>query len=141
MMKETAEVIAVKGNYITVRVSRHSACEGCSAMCGLSKNNKYVDIELLNSVQAKIGDKVSVSFDGGSATKISVVVYLIPLVFGILAFVVAYLLTAPEWAQLVSFLGGCVLAFVGVAIYDKKVKIKNPIHIEKLQDEGEKTDE
>ncbi len=127
-MRERALVTEVKDNYLKARIERHSACDSCG-MCGLSKENKYVEIELINTVSAKTGDVITVEIKNQSTTKVTTIIYFLPMLLGFIFLLVAYLLSLPEWVQSLSFLGGIALTFTVLAIIDKKLKKSNFVDI------------
>ena len=61
-MKEIGQVIKIDKNIATVRVNRHSACGECHA-CSLGmENRQFIDLEVVNSINAKEKDMVDFRF-------------------------------------------------------------------------------
>ena len=88
----------------------------------MSQNQKHVDFFVKNSLDAKPGDSVVLDIKETNTLKLSLVAYIIPLVLGLLFFVVGLVLKLPDWANLLMFVGGCAVAYVIVAIIDKSKK-------------------
>lgn len=122
-MLEFGTVTKVKGKIATVRIGRHSACGSCG-MCGMSQEQKHVDFQTVNNIDAKVGDTVKIDIKDCNVAKIAAVAYLIPLVLGVALFVMGVLLKLPDWANLLLFIGGCVIAFVIVWAIDRHKKHK-----------------
>jgi sigma-E factor negative regulatory protein RseC len=75
-MNEIGTVKHIHGITATVSVERKSACEQCAAGCTLSDSG--ADIEAVNRVDAKVGQKVRVEIRPYSYLKGSVIVYGLP---------------------------------------------------------------
>jgi sigma-E factor negative regulatory protein RseC len=91
----TEEGIVTKVNSSTawVKCTKSAACESCSAkgFCntmGGSRRNDDVEVEAINTVGAKVNDRVSICFETSSLLKVSFLVYMIPLLFLILGVIV-----------------------------------------------------
>lgn len=117
-MTETGKVINKKGTYVTVRFMRKSACGDCG-MCAMKPGDPHIDIELKNTVGAEINDEVEVNMSG-SVVKASFAAYILPLVFGIAAMLIAYFLSVPEWAIFFSLLAGVGIGYIPLRVLDRK---------------------
>ena len=85
-MNEIGTVKRIEGITAVVSVERKSACEQCAAGCKLTDSG--ADIEAINRVEAKVGQKVRVEIKPYSYLKGSVIVYGLPalaLVIGAVA--------------------------------------------------------
>ncbi|MFC1863660.1 SoxR reducing system RseC family protein, partial [Thermodesulfobacteriota bacterium] len=80
MIKELGIIEKVFNHKATVRVQQTPACEHCKskASCDISKREMMVDLE--NDLQAKVGDQVELSVPEGAIVKISMFVYLFPII-------------------------------------------------------------
>jgi positive regulator of sigma E, rseC/mucC len=62
-MKELGEVIKINKNIATVRVNRHGACGDCHA-CSLGlENRQFIELEVINTVNAKEKDLVELDVE------------------------------------------------------------------------------
>ena len=119
-MQETGKIIKIKKNMATVRVNRKSACASCG-MCAIKPNDLYVDIQLENTLNAKLSDRVVLDISSGSIAKMSMIAYLLPLALAVLLLVTVYLLNLPEWVALLNFFCGLTIGIVIVIVLDKKI--------------------
>lgn len=80
-MQEIGVVTKLDGEYAIVEVAKKSACDGCAvgSVCK-DEGNEVVHIRALNTVLAKQGDRVVVSFDSITYIKGSLLVYALPVV-------------------------------------------------------------
>ena len=101
-MCQTGKVIAVSGQTAVVRFVRGDACGRCNACFHLGA--KEAEIEIRNTIGARVGDEVSIELKGGSMLKASVIMYGAPLA-GLLAGV----LIGAQWGDLYAAAGGLLL--------------------------------
>lgn len=140
-MTEQGTVIKANSKFATIKIERHSGCAHCThaEMCGLSSGKKYATIEAPNAIDAKVGDRVNVQIEGGSATKTATLAYLFPLLAGLLFFVLSYLLTWPEWAMVLSFVVGVAMAYLITALIFRRLKNANSVKITFVEVQNEQT--
>ena len=117
-MTEQATVLQADEQFATVRVTRNSACGSCGR-CGMTENQKYVDIYAANDVGAKKGDVVKVSLAEASASGLALVGYILPLVPALTLLFVSLGLAWKEWLSLLLFFVGYAVGFAVVAVVDK----------------------
>lgn len=122
-MRESGTVVKTDSKLATVRIERHSACGKCG-MCGMSDKNKHIDFNIVNSLQAKVGDKVEIEVHDVNSFKIAAIVYVIPLAIALLGFLVTFLCKLPDWAMIIGFVVGLVIGFAIVALIDKHKRHK-----------------
>ncbi|MBW1731304.1 MAG: SoxR reducing system RseC family protein [Deltaproteobacteria bacterium] len=81
MVKEQGVIEKVFSRKAIVKVQRHSACEHCDSrgMCDVFEG-KEMEVEVINDLQAKVGDRVELSVPGRSLLKLSLFVYFIPVI-------------------------------------------------------------
>jgi len=137
-MTETGEVIKVAKKFITVRFNRKTECENCK-MCAFSESMTYFDMEMENTVNAKVGDTVIVSVKSGSVLLSSIIVYFIPLVFTAIGLFLGYYIAGENLAAIlgVVFLA---IGFLTISFTDKILKKKNKINTPKVTGILEKED-
>ncbi len=78
-MFETATVIEADREWVTIRVQRSLACQGCNA-CEFSTANNMMEGRARNVAGAEVGDCVRVEFDTRSVLAVSALIYVLPIV-------------------------------------------------------------
>ena len=65
-----------------IRIQPSSACATCSSRdsCDITSEKKKIVIEMANDLQAATGDRVEISMPESSLLKLSLLVYLLPVV-------------------------------------------------------------
>ncbi|MEW5725682.1 MAG: SoxR reducing system RseC family protein [Thermodesulfobacteriota bacterium] len=81
MMTETALVVQTQGRRARVRVQRNEACASCAAAgaCQAMGGGKEVEVEVINFLPAKEGDRVELCLPETSFLKASTITYMVPL--------------------------------------------------------------
>lgn len=95
MITEEGIIESISQQNAMVRIQKSSACASCSSKgaCHVV-SEKEILIEVVNDLKAKVGDRVEISVPARSLLKLSLLVYIIP----ILALIVgAY--TGGAWAE------------------------------------------
>lgn len=118
-MREVGQVVKNKGKLVVVRFSRKSSCDHCG-MCAFKPNDSHVDMTLENTLDCNIGDKVEVNISNGTVLKMSLLVYTIPLLVGLLGFLAAYFLKLSEIWQFAVFIVSLGLGFLLLRFFDKR---------------------
>ncbi|MFP3999563.1 MAG: SoxR reducing system RseC family protein [Desulfobacterales bacterium] len=82
MAKEIGIVTEIKGEIAMVKTRRATACEGCSekSTCHSMGGAREMEIEALNPIQARIGDRVTLEFATGRMLQLSLLLYIFPIV-------------------------------------------------------------
>ncbi|MDD3831850.1 MAG: SoxR reducing system RseC family protein [Clostridia bacterium] len=119
-MTEKGIVVNIENNVATVRIGRSSACGNCN-MCGMSEEKKHVDLYVDNVLHAENGDVVQLEIIGSSATRTSLIAYLMPLVLALCAMAVALLCGANDWVLAIVFVLGLALGYFAIWLLDKKL--------------------
>lgn len=117
-MTENGIVVEVKNNFATVRIGRNSACGACGK-CGMTEKQKYADFFVENSLNAKVGDTVSVEIPEGHSAALALVAYILPLVPALVLMLLSFALDFPVWGALLMFVGGLIPGFGVVVTIDK----------------------
>ena len=121
-MVEQGKVTASENGKATVEIPRKSACDKCG-MCLIIPTKQVVTITLDNRVNAKVGDTVELTMGGSYVLLASLLTYFVPLVFFALGLILGVVIIN----ELAGIIGGvlfAVLAFVVIALLDKKFKLK-----------------
>ncbi len=106
---------------------RESACSGeCHKCSGCGAQQQVMVLTVNNPIGAKTGDLVVIESETGPVLQAAAVLYIVPVVL----FLVAYLLGEHLWAQGPLFgVLGLVAGFVLVKIYDRWLqKKKDPVY-------------
>jgi positive regulator of sigma E activity len=103
-MEEIGKVVRLAGENATVLFQRKPACGKCG-MCMGSPKDAFVQMTLKNGLNAKEGDNVRVSTNSGDVLKSILIIYLIPLILGIIGLVAGY------------YLLGEIAGFVGMLLF------------------------
>lgn len=80
MVEETGLVTKVNGAMATVLVQKKSACDGCSVQGACESTPEGMEIEALNLVHAREGQKVRVAMAPRDYLKGSMFIYGLPLI-------------------------------------------------------------
>lgn len=122
-MTENGVVVQCKNNFACVRIGRNSACAACGK-CGMTEKQKHVDFFVENTLNAKVGDTVSVEIPEGNSASLALVAYILPIVPALALMFVGFALNFPAWGALLMFFGGLALGFGAVVLIDKLRKHK-----------------
>lgn len=125
-------VESVNGNKATVSLSRSTACGDCGA-CQMGKENLNRQVDALNPVGAKIGDRVTMEMADNTVLKAAFIVYIVPLIVLILGMVFTYFTLnyfhITEKVELYGFFVGLIGMAISFLIIKKREK--------KLTEQGE----
>lgn len=121
MATETGIVIKTGPSGAHVRTVKSSACKACAARdgCHTLGGGKEMEAEAVNTVGAKVGDEVIISFENASLVKASFLVYIVPIL-GLIAGAVIGQEIAPDYGLNPSGLSAVIgflfffLVFMGV---------------------------
>lgn len=116
-METKATVTSIEGEFAMVETKRKSACDGCHkqkegsscAMCTLMGDRAELRTRARNPVGARVGDEVMIESPSGRILVYGALVFLMPVLFGLLCYFLCALVTASEPIRLC----GSLLAFVG----------------------------
>lgn len=131
-MLTIAKVIATEGKVATVEVKRKSACEGCHKMtlgegcgvCSLLGSDSRFEAKAENGLGARVGDRVEVETGTGRVLFYSALVFLLPVVVGILLYGVSGWFFETELARYLLLAGGFAVSLFGVWLYSHFVIAK-----------------
>lgn len=100
MITETGKVIAIKGDQVWVQTIRASACQSCSARSGCGQRalasvsgGRANQILVANTINARVGDDVTIGIEERALLGASMRVYALPLVAMVLATIAGHNLT------------------------------------------------
>lgn len=124
-MTETGIVTKTNGGNLTLRFERKTDCKNCK-MCMFSEDSNSVEIEVENTVNAEIGDSVTVNMPNKIVLLYSLIVYMLPLIFCAAGLVAGYFILG-EAAALLIGAAMLIAGFCAVVLIDRKLKIKKPV--------------
>ena len=80
MIREQGIVEEIRKNTAVIKIVRSSSCKHCADKDSCSVADRNMIIEVKNSLNAKEGDRVEVSVPEGTFVKLSLMVYIFPIV-------------------------------------------------------------
>jgi len=81
MATEQGVVIKISAGAAWVKTNKTGACKECSARasCHSSGGGEEVEVEVINEVGAKVGDRIVLSLETGSLLKATFLLYVFPI--------------------------------------------------------------
>ena len=125
MISEQGIVEEIRRNTAIIKVVRSGSCKHCSEKDSCSVAERNMLIEVKNSLNAKEGDMVEVSVPEGTFMKLSLMVYIFPVVALMIgaflgSFLSMQLNTDPSATAAITAAIFLVASFLGLKIIDKK---------------------
>ena len=80
MIREEGTVEEIRRNTAVIKVEKSSSCKHCADKDSCSVADRNMLIEVKNILNAKEGDRVEVSVPEGTFVKLSLMVYIFPIV-------------------------------------------------------------
>jgi sigma-E factor negative regulatory protein RseC len=137
MLEETGIVTKIDGNMARVLVQKKSACDGCSVEGACKATPEGMEIEALNAVHAKVGQRVKILMTAGEYLKGTMIVYGIPLIVFIAGAIFGKNLGEKYFTDMNSDLVAAIAGFIllilslaGIRIWSKRMESKaeyNPV--------------
>lgn len=86
MAMEEGVIIKTNGTTAVLRTRQKTSCESCAERkhCHTSGNDKEMEVEASNKINAKVGDLVVVSFDSGRLFLLAFFLYVFPIILMII---------------------------------------------------------
>jgi sigma-E factor negative regulatory protein RseC len=117
VITETGKVVAVKGDRVWVQTVQTSACQSCSARngCGqkvlaAASGGRANQILVTNSINARVGDEVTIGIDEQALLGASFLVYALPLILMVVASILGHQLSGgQDGAALLAAVAGLAL--------------------------------
>lgn len=139
-MEQIGVVIKEDKDFIEILATRESACgSDCSTCPAKCSESKPFNIKTVNTINAKVGDRVSIEMNSKAVLSYMLLIYGLPLVFffvGILAFATLFKNLNFEHIELYSLISGLIimsLAYIIIKRVDNKYKhtVNNNLIIKK----------
>lgn len=138
MLRETALVTQIISDLVVVQTQNKLACSSCQVVdtCGNGLVEKYLSgkifsSQIINRLDAQVGDEVIIEIKKSSITIASIVTYLIPLLSFILFALAASIVSFSENATIMISLVGLGLGFVVTNFYNRKLS-NNEFYLPKM---------
>lgn len=127
MISEQGIIEKITKNIAVVRVKKSSACKHCSEKDSCSISERDMVVEVKNTLNAKEGDHIELSVPEGAFLKLSLLVYILPIIALMAgAFLGDYLSsiwgTSPSGTAVISSVLFLCLSFLGLKIFEIKKK-------------------
>ena len=128
-MQTKAIVTEVHDTYAIVVTERTSACDGCHkaeeggcSVCTLMSSDRKMSAKASNEIGACVGDLVSVESDTGRMLFYAALIFVLPLIIGILAWAIVSSFTDSTPIQALGGFGGFLCCFLAVFLYSRSLK-------------------
>ena len=120
MITEPGKVVALKGDRVWVQTIRASACQSCSARSGCGQKvlaaasgGRANQILVSNSINARVGDEVTIGIDEQALLGASILVYAVPLILMVVASILGHKLSGgSDGAAMLAAVAGLALGFL-----------------------------
>jgi sigma-E factor negative regulatory protein RseC len=127
MISEQGIIERISNRTAYVRVAKSSACRHCSSKDSCNIADRDMIVEVINHLNAKEGDRVELSVPEGTFLKLSLLVYILPIIALMTgAFLGNYLAVLlrinPSATAAITGALFLVTAFVGLKIFESKKK-------------------
>ena len=133
MIEESASIVELGDGFVWVETRRQTSCGSCAVNkgCGTAVISKALGryrtrIKALNSLSVTIGDEVIIGIRENTLLLGSLAVYMLPLVFMLLAGFIGEVLAVnagivADWPGVTAGLTGLFLGFVWLRKFSKKI--------------------
>ncbi|WKY46167.1 SoxR reducing system RseC family protein [Eubacteriaceae bacterium ES2] len=125
-MTKYGKIVALKNANAILQVPRSTACGDKCASCSGHCNQGMIEIEVKNSLDAHIGDRVEIETSTQMVLGAALLVYLVPLMMMLLGVFLTNIIMNSIGISpnefLSAFVGFCFLAltFVAIRFYDRR---------------------
>jgi len=116
MIEETGIVTKVNGVMAKLIVQKRGACEGCAVRGVCEPSEDGMEIEALNPVQAKVGQKVKLSIKPQTYLKGTILVYGVPLLAFIAGVIIGKNIGEAYFKEISSDIVSAILGFTALII-------------------------
>lgn len=133
-MRKSGIVVKTDEGIASIMILRASGCGGNCKSCSSCEQQEHF-IELRNSVDAKVGDLVEVVANPGRVLRLTMLLYVVPLLFFLIGTIGGYIYFRDrlDSYELFSFLSGVAAFFVSVfalRIIDRRFGDRNATQME-----------
>ncbi len=111
-MRQIGYVVAAEGDFAEVAIGQHVECNKCGA-CLATIGKKRKELKVINGIGADVGDRVEVETAPGFAVAAAFLLYIVPIIAGLVGALAGYYLLPAAGMGPVS--GAVLMAAVLVA--------------------------
>ena len=134
MQKIGVVIQAPDNGAAVVEVSRKSACEGCSQNgschgCTSLIGDQNMQTRAENSIGAAVGDRVLLETDSGTVILYAAAVFLLPLVLGVVGYLLGDLAFAGAGRYVCSLIGFAAAFVFLYFVLDRRARQRNDVKI------------
>lgn len=121
-MKQTAIVKEVVGDSAILLVKRQTMCDGCHKESGCGGCAQMLEVTVKNTLNATVGDSVTIETPGATVIGVAALVFLLPLILSFVAYGIAALLTEHTLYRTLAALITPAFSYAVIAIAVRKSK-------------------
>ncbi len=130
-MKQNAIVIKVLDEkWAEVEVRRSSACGEACASCSGGCAKRVLHVTAFNKAGAKPGDSVIIESETSRIVSLAFLVYILPLVVFLAAYLAASSLNLSESACILISVGAFILGCISVVLINRWIRRDKKMHFE-----------
>jgi sigma-E factor negative regulatory protein RseC len=134
-MKSSGLVKEKDGNKLTVSIYKESACSHCNNCSENSKISNTLTF-ISENKDVRVGDIIKFEAEDRMILKAAFIVYIIPLIFMFLGYILGDKLNLSEGKKIIISFGSLIFTFFVIFFYDKlivKNKIENFIRVIEIE--------
>ena len=125
MIREEGIVEETRRNTAVIKIEKSASCKHCSEKDSCSVSDRNILIEVKNILNAKEGDRVEVSVPEGTFMKLSLMVYIFPVIALMIGaflgdFLSRFMSTDPSATAAITAAIFLAASFIGLKIFEKK---------------------
>ena len=140
MITESGRVVAVSGNTVWVQTIRQSACQSCSARSGCGQRvlaaasgGRANQVQVPNTLQACVGDDVTLGIAEQALLQASLLVYALPLLSMVAASMAAsQVIPGSDGVAILAAALGLGAGFVVARLWQRRVPADYQPHLMKV---------
>lgn len=128
-------VLKTDGEFATVGVKRHTACDSCRAQCG-GHCDKAATVETVvrNTLGAEVGDRVILYSETQTVMRFAATVFILPLIAAALGYAVPYLLGGKTVLNAVISVVAFLLSYGGIWLKYRNKKSYETIKMKEISE-------
>ena len=129
-MKQTGTILSTDNETAEIAIARESACGGNCASCGGC--NSVTVVTAINTIGAKVGDKVEMEMASSKVLFTAFIVYALPIIMFVLAYFAGVKISGNDTIGIIIGFLVMALFYAAIIIFSKKNKNKYQLKVEKI---------